>query len=56
MTFVEWCIGWLAADWCASKQEQARLDRECECQELRDEIDELRNEIEELKANYETSK
>jgi len=50
MTFLEWCIGWFAADWFASKQEQARLDREFECQELRDEIEELQAELGELRG------
>ncbi len=49
MTFLEWCIGWLAADWFATKQEQARLDRECECQVLGDEIDELQAELAKLR-------
>ena len=48
MTFLEWCIGWLAPDWFASTQERARLDRECECQELRDEIEELQAELSRL--------
>lgn len=50
MTFLDWCISWLAAHWLASKQERARLDRECECQELRDEIEELQAELSELRA------
>jgi hypothetical protein len=49
MTVLEWCLTWLSPDWCASKKEQARLDRECERQELCDEIEDLKAEIEALK-------
>jgi hypothetical protein len=49
MSVFDWCLTWLSPDWYASKKEQARLDRECERQELRDEIEELKAEIEVLK-------